>query len=123
MGRCCLPKRLKHCLDTKEEDLLQRLAAAKYISLYLPCCLKTAGQGVYFVVVVMGNTLRGKCKTLTEFQKGKIEENIYALKFPALHRSHVIANNSFTWMFWDKGSLPLIAEPNNIVLLFICLQI
>lgn len=35
----------KHCPDTKE-DPLQRLAATKYISLYLPVCLQTAGQGV-----------------------------------------------------------------------------
>ena len=36
----------KNCPAPKE-DPLQRLAATKYISLYLPCCLKTAGQGVF----------------------------------------------------------------------------
>ncbi len=64
MHRCCLLKRPKHCPDTKE-DPLQRLAATKYISLYIPFCLKTAGQAVYFFAVVMVNTLRGNVQLLT----------------------------------------------------------
>lgn len=45
MHRCILPKRSKQCPDTTL-DPPQGLAATKYISLYIPCRLRTAGRGV-----------------------------------------------------------------------------